>query len=741
MIMNTTPEPIAITGLGLRFPKANNPQEFWRLMREGQNGIGLVPPGRWSEKDYYDPKPGKRGKIITNQGGFLDDITQFDWRAFRISPREASRIDPQQRLLLEVTWEAFEDAGLTFTALAGSKTGVFIGLTWNDFLRSQSQAVENMDGYTATGNLFSFASNRISHFFDLGGPSMSLDGACASSLMATQLACESLWSKQTNLAVIGGVELMLTADSSVIMSQAGILSASGQCRTLDENADGFIRGEGAGVMVLQRLSDVKVADSIYALICGTAVNHNGRNNWIMAPRGQAQKRVIREAYQRAGKKLGQVDYIELHGTAFQEGDVVETLALGQVVGQARGRKQPCLVGSNKPNIGSLGAAAGIASLIKVALALHYEEIPPVINLEQVNPHIPLKELNLSPPRKLTPWPKTKGRLPLAGVNGTSLSGSNAHVVLEKYMPRGRKQARSKSKQAQATTYPFVLSARSEVALKNIAQAMISFIDTLYTKDSATLPDVCYTLAVHRTHHEYRLAIWGDDFAEVRQLLEAFVAGETVSKLFVGIKTKEKKRKIIYEPEKMGRLFSQGYALNWEALFGEGRRFIRLPAYQWDKDRCWPDWLASASEDKVAKKAPAVKQSKITKSAFLEELQGATEYEKREKLKNTFGQQIIHLLNMPPEETLVWEKSFQELGLDSFLAVELTHFINLMLNSKLSATLLFKYTNLERLVTYLLKEIKSDPTTSLTREPDDDVDTVRNLLDEKIAELEQKLDVV
>ncbi|MCB0210438.1 MAG: polyketide synthase [Anaerolineae bacterium] len=746
MMMPNRPEPIAIVGIGLRFPKAKDPPAFWQLLKEGRTGVDRVPKGRWSESDFYDPKPGVRGKIVTNQGGFLDNIDQFDWRAFRISPREASRIDPQHRLLLEVTWEAFEDAGLNFATLAGSKAGVFIGLTWNDFLRAQSQAVEHLDGYTATGNLFSFASNRISHFFDLRGPSMSIDGACASSLMSTQLACESLWSRQTDLALAGGVELMVSADSSVIMSQAGVLSASGQCRTLDEKADGFVRGEGAGVIVLKRLSDVENSDLVYALICGTAVNHNGRNQWIMAPNGQAQEAVIREAYHRSGKKPSQVDYVELHGTAFKEGDVIETLAVGHSVGQAKGRKKACLIGAHKQNIGSLGAAAGVASLIKVALALHHEEIPPNINLEQINAKIHLDELHLSPPRTLTPWPKRKGRAPIAGVHATSLSGSNAHVVLEGYRPRKRTSAAAPSSDSPIKTCPFLLSARSEVALKNMVQAMIAFIDHLPVRDSLTFQNVCYALAVHRTHHEHRLAICGDNFDAIKQRLSAFLESESAANVFVGTKTQEKEETKLLAAEKMGRLFSQGYRLSWAAWFGKGRRFIRLPLYQWDKERCWPDWLHAINGNKSVDESPSTNRPEAARLPFSTKFSNGPDLEQSAKLKDVLRQHIIRLLDLPTAETLDWDQSFQELGVDSFLAVELTQFINRLLDISLSATLLFNYTNLDRLVTYLVEETghksKHLPNTQTDERIDlvesKDLDTLRILLDEKMASLEQRL---
>ncbi|GER91654.1 hypothetical protein KDW_58160 [Dictyobacter vulcani] len=314
--MSTKPgpnkEPIAVIGMGLRFPGANNPQEFWHLLRQGRDMVREVPADRWDLDRLYDADVNKPGKISTRWGSFLDQIDQFDWKAFRISPREAKYLDPQQRLLLEIVWEALEDAGMPFEEIAGSNTSVTIGQVWNDYLRMQTKNWSKLDSYSGIGGMPSFASNRVSYVFDLQGPSVTLDAACTSSMASIYYACQSLWSGEASLAIAGGVELMISPESSIMMSKAGLLSPTGHSRTFDAEADGFVRGEGAGVVILKPLSQVQPSERVYALLTGIALNHNGHNEWIMASNPAAQEAVIKHAHQQAGIDPNDIDYIELH---------------------------------------------------------------------------------------------------------------------------------------------------------------------------------------------------------------------------------------------------------------------------------------------------------------------------------------------------------------------------------------------------------------------------------------------
>ena len=319
--------------------------------------------------------------------GLLDEVDGFDWRAFRIPPREARALDPQHRLLLEVAWEALEDAGIPFEEVVGTRAGVFVALMWNDYLRMHAGEQAAVNAYSATGNVFAFAPGRVSYTFDLHGPSVAVDGACAGSLASVHAACNSLWLGESELCLAGGVNLMLSSKPDDMLRAAGVLSPTGHCRTLDAQADGFVRGEGAGIVVLKPLSQVTPADRVYALIRGGAVMHNGHNEWIMAASAEGQQRTLSHAYDVAGVEPKDVDYVELHGTGLPKGDPIEASVVGAVIGQAAGRARPCAVGSVKSNIGHLDSAAGIAGIIKVALAMQHREIPPTINLGEINPDI------------------------------------------------------------------------------------------------------------------------------------------------------------------------------------------------------------------------------------------------------------------------------------------------------------------------------------------------------------------
>src|SRR5947209_528121 len=371
-------EPLAIVGIGCRFPgDADDPDSFWRLLCDGRDAVTAAPPDADRARSLAHPD-------AYPHGGFIRNVDGFDWRALRTSPREARYMDPQQRLMLEVAWEAFEHAGLPFESLARTRTGVFVGIMWPDYAKLQAREISTLDGYTVTGSGFAYAANRVSAFFDLVGPSLSLDVMCASSLASVHLACQSIWSGECEMALAGGVNLILSPDTNVAMTKARILSPDGSCKTFDARANGFVRGEGAGAVVLKPVAAAAAAgDRIVAVIRGSAVNHNGQSEWIMAPSREAQVELIGAACARAGVRPGELDYVELHGTGTAKGDPIEASALGDTVGRDRGR--PCRVGSVKTNIGHLDSAAGIAGLIKTALAVHHGRIPPSLHFNDPNP--------------------------------------------------------------------------------------------------------------------------------------------------------------------------------------------------------------------------------------------------------------------------------------------------------------------------------------------------------------------
>src|SRR4028118_236097 len=429
---NSQKEPIAIIGIGCRFPGGgNSPEAFWKLLRDGVDAITEVPEDRWNLDNFYDPEGTKPGKIRTRWGGFVDKIDEFDADFFGISPREASCIDPQQRLLLEVAWEALEDGGQVPENLAGSKTGVFIGIYSSDYLNIQLSASDrdSINAYTNLGGVHCVTANRISYILNFKGPNLAVDTACSSALVAVHLACQSIWNGESALAMAGGVNAMLRPESTIGFSKTSMLSPDGRCKTFDERANGYVRAEGAGVVLLKPLSQAQAdGDPIYAVIRGSAVNQDGQTNGITVPNGAAQEAAIREACKLAGISPEQIQYIEAHGTGTSVGDPIEANALGNAIGKNRPAGDYSTIGSVKSNIGHLESTSGVAGLIKLALALKHRQIPPSLHFETPNPKIPFEELRLRVPTALEPWPNCKGPR-LAGINSFRFGGINAHVAI------------------------------------------------------------------------------------------------------------------------------------------------------------------------------------------------------------------------------------------------------------------------------------------------------------------------
>jgi acyl transferase domain-containing protein/acyl carrier protein len=428
-------EPIAIIGLGCRFPNAPDKLAYWELLKNGISGITRVPGDRWEQEDYFDADVSKKGKMNTSWGGFIDQVDKFDPEFFGISPREANHMDPQQRLMLEVSWEALEDAGIDPNNLKGSKTGVFYSAIWNDYLILNSRlGVNNIVQHTATGMHHSIIPNRVSYFLGLKGPSMAVDTACSSSLVTVHLAIQSLRRGESTMAMAGGVNLIIAPDTTIGMTKFGAMAPDGLSKAFDSRADGYVRGEGAGVVILKPLTKALIdGDNIYALVLESATNNDGFSNGLTAPNPKAQQEVLEEAYQRAGVDPNDVDYIETHGTGTILGDPIEAKAIGKILCTNRSDTNQLILGSVKTNIGHLEGAAGIAGLIKVVLAIKHRQIPPNLNFEKPNPNIPFDELHLKIPQKLLEWPDT-GRPGLAGVSSFGFGGSNCHVVVGEFAP-------------------------------------------------------------------------------------------------------------------------------------------------------------------------------------------------------------------------------------------------------------------------------------------------------------------
>ncbi|HEY9088383.1 MAG TPA: beta-ketoacyl synthase N-terminal-like domain-containing protein [Anaerolineaceae bacterium] len=515
-------EPVAIIGVGLRIPGgANDTESFWQLLRNGVDGITEIPPERWSLDAYYDPDVSKPGKMITRHGAFLKDVDRFDAAFFGISPREAASMDPQQRIVLETTWEAIEDAGQSPEKLLGSQTGVFLGITNSDYFRIVVRDVDKIDTYTSTGGTLSVASGRIAYLLGLRGPAISIDTACSASLVSVHLAVQSLRQKECNLALAGGVNLILTPEANINFSKNGMMALDGRCKTFDARADGYVRGEGCAMILLKRLSDaVADGDRIIAVVRGSAINQDGRSGGLTAPSGPAQEAVIRAALRDAQVEPHQVSYVEAHGTGTSLGDPIEVHALGAVYSQGRDAAQPLRIGSVKTNVGHLEGAAGIAGLIKTALALQHREIPPHLHFETPSPHISWADFPIQVNTRLTAWEPVDGRR-IAGVSSFGFSGTNAHVILEEA------PAPAEPAPVEARLRLVTLSARSENSLRDLAARFEAFLAgrALSASEFAALSRIT---GAGRSHYAHRLALSAADGDQLRQRIGAFLAGKDVN---------------------------------------------------------------------------------------------------------------------------------------------------------------------------------------------------------------------
>ncbi|WAN68825.1 type I polyketide synthase [Moorena producens JHB] len=535
-------EPIAIIGMGCRFPGAKNPEAFWELLCNGIDAITEVPASRWDNELFYDADISKPGKTNSRWGGFLEQVDRFDPHFFGISPRETQTMDPQQRLLLELAWEALEDAGQPPEELAGTPTGVFMGVSSFDYYELIAQNPSNFSTYTGTGNLNCINANRLSYFFDFHGPSMAIDTACSSSLVAVHLACQSLWSAESTLALVGGVHIVTSPWMSVAYAQGGFMAADGRCKTFDAKADGYVRSEGAGLVILKPLSQALAnRDRIYALVKGSAVNQDGYSNGLTAPNPLAQEAVLRAAYKNAGVSPGQVQYIEAHGTGTKLGDPMEMKALGAVLSVGRAPGDYCAIGSAKTNIGHLEAPAGIAGLIKVALSLHYRQIPPNLHFNEPNPYIKFDKLPLRVQETLTPWPE-KSIPAIAGVSSFGFGGTNSHVVLAEVENREEGVGNKEEERLERPVHLLTLSAKKEAALDEL---VTSYKNHLQKHPELAIEDVCYTASVGRSHFQYRIAIVTQSIEQLEKRLKSTEKGEETPGVLKGQKIGRKRPKVAF----------------------------------------------------------------------------------------------------------------------------------------------------------------------------------------------------
>lgn len=519
-------EPIAIIGMGCRFPGgASSPAQLWKLLCGGVDAIIDVPPDRWDIRRFFDPDPDKPGKTFVKQAGFLkEDIYRFDPLFFGISPMEAPSVDPQQRLLLEVTWEAIEDAGLQAEKINGSDTGVFIGGFCMDHSNQLAFNGDMVNTYTGVGSALTILSARISYAFNLKGPCIALDTACSSSLVATHYACRSIWNGDCAMAIAGGVNVMTNLRNFVVMSKGKFLSPHCRCKAFDEDASGYARGEGAGIVILKALSQaLKDKDNIYALIRATGVNHDGQTSGVTIPNPAAQEALIREVQARAKVSPGEVQYIEAHGTCTQAGDTAEAGALHAALSEGREPGRKCIVGSIKTNIGHLEAAAGVAGLIKTALCLKHKMIPGNLHFNKPNPLIPFDRLYIRVAAGLEKWPGGN-KTAYAGVNSFGFGGTNAHVLLQEAPEAEAQKSFDRAPELNPGLFLIPVSARDESALKQLAQKYHDFLEQDRGK-TVSMGDFAYSTAMRRSHHDYRLAVVAPSRGQLAESLKLFAAGE------------------------------------------------------------------------------------------------------------------------------------------------------------------------------------------------------------------------
>lgn len=577
--------PIAVIGMACRFPGADGVEQLWELLRAGTDASTETPADRYDAESLYSAEPAP-GRVISKRSGYLSNPDRFDAKFFEMSLGEAKNLDPQQRLLLTTTWEALEDAGLPPDRVTGSRTGVYVGNMRTDYWDLQARRGLDALNPSAIYNYRCMLSGRLSYAFDLRGPSITLDTACSSSLVAIHLACQSLRAGETTLALAAGVNLKLTADEDVLLSQVRMLAPDGRCKFGDATANGFAPSDGVGVVVLKPLADALVnGDAVHAVIRGSAVGNDGATSGsVLAPSVEGHVDMLRWAYQDAGVDPAEVDFIEAHGTGTPMIDPVEFAGLGEVLGAGRLPDRPCFVGSVKTNIGHTEGAAGIAALIKTVLCLKHRQVVPSLHHNDPNPAIAWSELPLIVPKEPTYLPD-RGRLPIAGVSGQGISSVNTHIVVQAADPAWTPRRPEPETNRE---HLLVLSAHTRPALEDLARAYVDFVKGAGV--DLELRDICHTTATRRQHHRHRLAVVAASHDTLAKKLQAFLADDTGTGVHVGEVTGDSHDM----PERYGDLaaaadsYVRGLPIAWDRVTEEGGMFVRVPTYQWQNHSYWLD---------------------------------------------------------------------------------------------------------------------------------------------------------
>ncbi|WP_103071996.1 type I polyketide synthase [Aquimarina sediminis] len=607
-------KPIAIVGIGCRFPGlSSSPEKFWEMLVKETDTIVNVPSERWDNRRFYDDDDAKPGKIRAKQGGFLKErVEEFDPLFFGISPREAESIDPQERMLLEVAYEAMEDAGIPLEELKGSKTGVFIGgFTFDNYILQVSKGNrELINSHTATGVTMTMLSNRLSYTYDLKGPSLSIDTACSSSLVATHYACQSIWNEESSMALVGGVNVMMKPENSILMSKGKFLSKHSRCKAFDSDAGGYVRGEGAGMVLLKPLEEaLKDNDRVYAVINGTGANQDGQTNGITVPNGESQKELIRKIYKEHNIDRKDIHYVEAHGTGTPVGDPIEFNAINEALSENGDIENKCLVGSVKTNIGHLEAGAGVAGLIKTALCLHKNAVPANLHFNTPNPALNYEKSILKVPTSLEKLPEDKESF--ASVNSFGYGGTNAHAVLKQFSPEKNETLYNLTKE---DAFIFPICGKSKKAVDELASKYKEYINDNEENFVQILSNVIY----RRSHHSERLAIVASSKDELISKIEAYEE-EIVLKGVSQGSALEKKPEIVFVytgmgPQwwKMGKELIEKEPVFYEAVLECEEHFKAISGWSILEELKKPEETSKIKETYIAQPANFIIQVALTR---------------------------------------------------------------------------------------------------------------------------------
>lgn len=635
-------EDIAVIGISGRFPGAENVDEFWSNLEQEKDSIITIPKERWNWEEYYDPDPKAPGKSYSKVGGFIKGIDKFDPLFFNISPVEAVYMDPQQRLFLEEVWKALEDAGCSDRSLSDKKCGVFVGASQGDYVKALTRNNSENSGEAFTGMAVSILASRISYFLNLIGPCITVDTACSSSLSALHLACQSIRNRESDMAVVGGVRLMVTPDLHIATSKVEMLSKEGKCRAFDNSADGTIISEGVGAIILKPLKiALEEGHSIYGVIISSGINQDGKTNGITAPSMQSQIRLETEVYERADIDPREISYIETHGTGTKLGDPIEVKALASVFEKYTSEKQFCIIGSVKSNVGHTTTAAGVTSIIKVLLAMKHKKIPATLHFQEPNTHLSLKETPFYVNHKTVDWRVPKDNPRLAAVSAFGFSGTNAHIVLQEFKGENENEVTQE--------YPYYLITLSAKTRESYNRKIVDLLSWLEKpENNSSIGDIAYTLQVGRSHFNIRGAFVVDSCSELKdRLKELVVTGQTadyfmeannskpvkadantkvlIHKIFEKLKDSVSAEYKEYLTE-LARLYVQNKVTGCESIYtGHKFQLIHLPTYPFFGDRYWVEEDAElyAEKNSTAFLHPMIdrKLSETEEAAYEKSFQG------------------------------------------------------------------------------------------------------------------------